>query len=113
MMTGGATPSRWLIVVRRDKHDLYANLLQSFEPDGRVDVILDRRQADPWMESVPLEANWRAQQRRKADRRASVEDGRRRRQRRKALTAKERGLWQNEGFILAHRGNDFEDLRGQ
>jgi len=79
---------RWLIVVRRDKRDLYSNLRQSFEPDARVEVILDRRRAD-----------------RRAER-GLVEADRRRQQRRKPLTTRELDIWENLGFRLFYKDED-------
>jgi hypothetical protein len=81
---------RWLIVVQRDKRDLYSNLRQSFEADGRVEVILDRRQADRRAEGGPVGAE------------------RRRQQRRKALTAREVDIWQNLGFRLYYQDEDMK-----
>jgi hypothetical protein len=37
---------RWLIVVARGQADLYSHLVQAFERDGKVQVILDRRKDD-------------------------------------------------------------------
>ena len=44
-MANGPTEPRWLIVVRRDKPELFETLRQSFESDPRVTVIRDRRNA--------------------------------------------------------------------
>ena len=89
-VTGDATRPRWLIVVRRDKHDLYANLRETFESETRVDVILDRRQADPGGERVPTEVDRSGQHRRRP------------------LTAKQLDLWDNSGFLLIHTGEDLQ-----
>ncbi|MGH7318879.1 MAG: hypothetical protein ACRELA_04530, partial [Candidatus Rokuibacteriota bacterium] len=40
------TSAQWLIIVHRDKPDLYAKLRQSFNGASLVDVMFDRRQGD-------------------------------------------------------------------
>ncbi len=81
MTSGDAPLPRWLIVVRRDKQDLYRNLLESFKSDPQVTVIQDRRQAETG--------------------RVEVE------RRRTRLSARERDLWQTLGFRLIHTTEDF------
>lgn len=87
-MSGKATLPQWLIVVRRERRDLYESLRRGFASDPRVDVILDRRQAE----------------RRATE--AGAETDRRRRQRRKPLTSGERAVWDTVGFQLIHRDHD-------
>lgn len=91
---------RWLIVVRRERRDLYESLRQGFASDPLVDVILDRRQAD-----------------RRATG-ASAETDRRRRQRRRPLTSGEQAVWDTAGLRLIHKDHDLtvfqaEEPRGQ
>lgn len=81
-------PPRWLIVVRRERRDLYENLRRSFEPESGVAVILDRRE----------------EERRKAT--ASVEPDRRRKDRRAAPTATELDSWETAGFRVIHQDVD-------
>jgi len=87
-MSSETMPPRWLIVVKGEKLNLYENLRQSFEPDTRVDVILDRRRADRRMETVPVGTEPRPQ--------------RRREQRRKPPPAEEVAFWENSGFCLIY-----------
>lgn len=42
----GQATKRWLIVVARGQADLYAHLVEAFSRDGKVRVILDRREDD-------------------------------------------------------------------
>jgi len=83
-MKAKAVPPRWLIVVQRHKRDIYANLCESFELDERVDVILDRRQADRRGERVP------------------VEPDQRQRERRTPPPGEELAFWENAGFCLIY-----------
>jgi CheY-like chemotaxis protein len=74
--------------VQRDRPHLYRDLRQSFAADGRVQVILDRRQHD-----------------RRRDV-AGVGPERRRAQRRTGLTARDTELWEHLGFRLFYRDED-------
>ena len=87
MVTRDATLPQWLIVVRRDRRDLYLRLREGFETDPRVGVILDRRHGDRRMESRRVEPD-------------------RRKQRRRRSTAKDRDLWETAGFRVIYRGVD-------
>ncbi len=71
-------PPRWLIVVRRDREQLYRNLRESFGPEARVEVILDRRETD----------------------RGTA------RERRKRSAGGEPGLWEQLGLRLIFRDQD-------
>ncbi len=71
---------RWLVVVRRDKRDLYHKLQASFSGDRHVDVILDRRRAE-----------WARQ---------GVE------RRERQATSRDRDLWESLGFRLIYRDAD-------
>lgn len=84
-MTADPAPPRWLIIVRRGRHDLYLNLRQSFESDTLVDVILDRRRGDRRVNTVPVGTE------------------RRRQQRRTPLTAKDLAFKEHAGFFLIYR----------
>ena len=82
-MGGEIGTPRWLIVVRRDRPELYENLRQSFELDARVRVILDRRQADRRRAGIPVETD------------------RRRESRRQSPAAHELAFWGHAGFSVA------------
>jgi CheY-like chemotaxis protein len=88
MPTASPRPPRWLIIVQRDRPHLYRDLHQSFAADGRVQVILDRRQDDRRREV------------------AGVGPDRRRRQRRTGLTARDAELWEHLGLRLFYRDED-------
>jgi hypothetical protein len=74
---------RWLVVVRRDRPDVYALLRRSFEPDRRVSVIMDRRRANRRAESA-----WAGGERR-------------RRQRRQPLREPDQATWEIAGASWA------------
>jgi hypothetical protein len=78
---------QWLIVVRRERPDLYQNLLEAFDGIQGVAVILDRRQAERRQEAAAP---------------GGGRPDRRRRQRRRAATPVERDLWETAGFRLVH-----------
>lgn len=81
-MTGDAPVARWLIVVRRDKPDLYHNLCSAFEGVPQMAVILDRREGERRREISP------------------GKDDQRRAPRRSPLTVEELELWETIGFRL-------------
>ncbi|MGH7265478.1 MAG: hypothetical protein ACREMB_11585 [Candidatus Rokuibacteriota bacterium] len=81
---------RWVFVVRQDKRELYENLRQGFEGDGRVEVILDRR-------SVARREKHRP-----------VVSERRRTSRRRGLTLEQTALWEGAGFRMLHRGEGYD-----
>lgn len=76
-------PPRWLLVVRRDRPRLYANLRESLADQPEVEVILDRRQGEDGRPAGHPE-------------------------RRAAWGPRERDQWETLGFRLVYRG---EDLR--
>ncbi len=82
---GAPLPPAWLIVVQRNKPEVYGDLRTSFELDRRVNVILDRRRAD---------------RRRAVDR---AEPERRRRERRQSPPALEMAFSREAGFFLITR----------
>jgi hypothetical protein len=86
-MTDAQLP-RWLIVVRRERLDLYADLRRNFEGDGRVKVILDRRERTRRTATAPMGTD------------------RRRSDRRKPPPAREAAMWEDAGFRLFYRGED-------
>ncbi len=94
---------RWFIIVRRDMPGLYEHLRESFEPDARVQVILDRRAAPT---AMPAEANVRRADRRRRDRRAPAEADRRQVQRRQPLAPPQHTFWITEGFFMVRRATD-------
>ncbi|HSE95932.1 MAG TPA: hypothetical protein VLD61_08570 [Methylomirabilota bacterium] len=77
-----ATRLRWLMVVRRDRADLFANLKRAFPDNGSIEPILDRRLAE-----------------RRAHR-VGVERERRRRSRRRRPPNRDLTLWEAAGFRL-------------
>jgi len=79
---------RWVIVIQRDRLDLYRELRESLHGDGRVRVILDRREADQRVARAPAAAE------------------RRRRERRQALTPQARALWETLGFRLFYQDHE-------
>lgn len=81
-MIDQTTQRQWLIVVRREKPDVYENLRQSFEYDAGVRVVVDRRRTD----------------RRTA--RGAGEVERRRQERRQSLPATEASFGRRAGFFL-------------
>ena len=81
-MNGDASVSRWLIVVRRDKPDLYHHLCRAFEGIPQMAVILDRRERERRREGSLA----------KGDQRHAP--------RRSPLTAAELELWETIGFRL-------------
>jgi hypothetical protein len=88
-MTDALLP-RWLIVVRRDKGELYEDLRRNFKGDGRVRVILDRRERTRRTSTGPMETE------------------RRRSDRRKPVPVRETTLWEDAGFRLFHRDEDMQ-----
>jgi riboflavin biosynthesis pyrimidine reductase len=89
---------RWLIIVRRDKPELYEHLRESYADDSRVEVILDRRR--PTRTGMPQEANLRRADRRIRERRALPNGDRRQAQRRQSLARPQYEFWVNEGFFM-------------
>lgn len=81
---------RWLIVVRRDRRELYESLRRGFQEDGRVEVILDRRTGSRRTESRP-----------------GVSE-RRRSSRRRGLTPEQAALWEGAGFRMLHRDEGYD-----
>jgi hypothetical protein len=79
---------RWLIVVRRDRRDLYEDLRRNFDGDGRVRVLLDRR------ERIRREA------------RVPVGTERRRSDRRETPGTRDVSMWEDAGFRLYYRGEE-------
>jgi hypothetical protein len=82
-MPTDAEAPRWLVVVRADRPELFARLQLSFEGNTQVEVLLDRRRADRRRVEAPVTAD------------------RRRRPRRRGLTAHTRAIWEDAGFRLA------------
>ncbi|HLE43932.1 MAG TPA: hypothetical protein VJB36_07945 [Methylomirabilota bacterium] len=81
--TGEVLFPRWLIVVRRDQNTLYENLALAFKSNDRVDVLVDRREADVRSSPQPIKS-----------------------ERRRRLTAKERALWKHVGFRVIFIGGE-------
>ena len=81
---------RWVIVVRRDKSEFYEDLRRNFKGDGRVRVILDRREQNRRTSTKPMETD------------------RRRSDRRKPVPVRETALWDDAGFRLFHRDEDMQ-----
>jgi hypothetical protein len=81
-MHGDAAVSRWLIVVRRDKADLFNDLSKAFAAVPQMAVILDRRVQERRAERSPMSG------------------GQRQAPRRVPLTAAELELWETIGFRL-------------
>jgi hypothetical protein len=81
-MHGDAAAARWLIVVRRDKPDLFNDLSKAFAGVPQMAVILDRRERERRAESSP------------------VAGGQRKAPRRTPLTVAELELWESIGFRL-------------
>jgi hypothetical protein len=79
-MHGDAAVARWLIVVRRDKPDLFNDLSKAFADVPHMTVILDRRVRERRAESSPAAG------------------GQRQVPRRTPLTAAELELWETIGF---------------
>jgi hypothetical protein len=97
----GAALPRWFIVVRRDKPVLYQHLRESYDGDGRVEVILDRRRAV--LTEMPPEADARERERRGHNRRAATESDRRQAQRRRPLAKPQHEFWARDGFFMTRR----------
>jgi hypothetical protein len=87
-----AREPRWLIVVRRDQHELYQNLLDAFRGVPRVVVILDRRHGDRRRQDTPP---------------PGIPERRCRNRRQGAIPA-EAELWQTAGFRLIHEAADLQ-----
>ena len=83
---------RWLIVVRGDRPVLYQHLHASYAGDGRVEVILDRRQAV--LTEMPPEVDARRMERRGRDRRGMT---------RRPLAKPQREFWGRDGFFMTRR----------
>ncbi len=81
--TGEVLFPRWLIVVRRDQNTLYEQLVLAFKFNDRVDVLVDRRDADVYSSPQPIKS-----------------------ERRQRLTAKERALWKHVGFRVIYIAGD-------
>ncbi|HEY7601549.1 MAG TPA: hypothetical protein VIB60_03495 [Methylomirabilota bacterium] len=81
-MHGDAAVARWLIVVRRDKPDLFRDLSTAFAEVPQMAVILDRRVRERRAERSPAAG------------------GQRQAPRRAPLTAAELELWETIGFRL-------------
>jgi hypothetical protein len=103
-MHDGPTLPRWFIIVHRDRPVLYQHLRDSYEGDGRVEVILDRRRAAP--SEIPAGAEWRRGERRVRDRRAGAAGDRRQGQRRQPLASPQQHFWSTEGFLMVRRAVD-------
>ena len=90
MPLGGAPVSkvRWLIILDRDRKDLFTGLRRRFE--GRALVILDRRHGDRRTHDVLVEVERRVTQRRGP------------------LTPPEAALWQDGGYRMLFRPEYFE-----
>jgi hypothetical protein len=88
---------RWFIIVRRDKPHLYEHLRDSYEGDGRVEVIFDRRLAVPT--EMPDEVNTRRAQRRIRDRRAAAHGDRRQAEGRQPLAPVQHAFWVTEAMV--------------
>jgi CheY-like chemotaxis protein len=85
-----SSPPRWLIVVARDRLDLYERLAQAFD-DG-VEVVLDRRQEDRRRDDPSPAAGDRPEERRRS-------------RRRQALPSTESAFAQHAGFFLVTEGS--------
>lgn len=81
-MHGDAAAARWLIVVRRDKANLFHDLSKTFANIPQMAVILDRRERERRRERSP------------------VAGGQRQAPRRAQLSAAELELWETIGFRL-------------
>ena len=81
-MHGDAAAARWLIVVRRDKPDLFRDLSRAFADTPQMVVIQDRRVRERRAERSP------------------VAGGKRQAPRRTPLTAAELELWETIGLSL-------------
>ena len=101
MLTRAELP-HWFIIVRRDRPGLYQHLRESYEGDGRVEVILDRRLAAPTA-TMPVEVNMRRAERRIGDRRAATPGDRRQAARRQPLAPSQYAFWVTEGFYMVRR----------
>ena len=104
MIPSGTEFPHWYIIVRRDKPELYQHLRENFEPDARVEVILDRRRAAPT--EMPAEAEARRAERRRGEQRASAEADRRQAERRQPLARPQHEFWVTEGFFMVRRATD-------
>ena len=93
----------WFIIVRRDKPVLYQHLLESYNGDARVHVIVDRRTPST---AVPPEADARRGERRTRDRRAMAAGDWRQAQRRQRLASPQHDFWIIEGFFMVRRVTD-------
>ena len=82
-MHGDAAAARWLIVVRREKPNLYRDLSKTFANIPQVTVMLDRREG--------------GERRREG---SPAAGGQRLAPRRTPLTAAELELWETIGFRL-------------
>jgi hypothetical protein len=91
------------IIVRRDNPMLYQHLRESYEADGRVNVIVDRRATST---AVPPEVNERQGERRGRDRRATATGDRRQARRRQPLASPQHDFWMTEGFVMVRRVTD-------
>ena len=80
-MPDTATAPRWIIVVRRDRADLFASLKRAF-PGGAVEPVLDRRLGERRQDGLVVVPN------------------RRRRTRRRKPAARDQALWEVAGFRL-------------
>jgi hypothetical protein len=101
VLTRGELP-HWFIIVRRDRPGLYQHLRESYEGDGRVEVMLDRRLAAPTA-TMPVEVNMRRAERRIGDRRAATPGDRRQAARRRPLAPSQHAFWVTEGFYMVRR----------
>jgi CheY-like chemotaxis protein len=81
---------RWLIIVQRERHDLYRDLCRNVAPDGSVRIILDRRQTERRRETTRTEPD------------------RRRRERRQGLSARDAELWAVAGLRLFYQDEDMQ-----
>jgi hypothetical protein len=83
---------RWLIILARDRKDLFAGLQRRFE--GRALVVLDRREADRRVHDLLVEVERRVAQRRQP------------------LTSPEESLWKDGGYRMLYRPEGFQIIEG-
>jgi hypothetical protein len=81
-MPDTASAPRWIVVVRRDRADLFASLKRAFPGGGPVEPVLDRRLGDRRQDGLVVVPN------------------RRRRTRRRKPAARDLTLWDVAGFRL-------------
>jgi hypothetical protein len=84
-----ASRLRWLVVVQRERGDLYWSLRRRFA--GRAHVLLDRRKGEQRKTALPI-----------------VRERRRGLDPRQPITLVEQHLWENFGYRLVYKADGFE-----